>query len=284
MIDIGTITLYRERSTVHRFTHTGGSSGDEAALVISSNRAIIPIKTQIDNYNVVVRGFSVPAAMRMTAVAIDEFRRDENLLFDPLAMDWESAWRRRLSTYDADYNRDAWVSLHVNGKLVYISKDTPDPSSDIERISAGRDINEAIVLEATKTLVGGASGDLAVEHDSQTAFVFSTFPTYHRATILERRGSRTGQYTISAYHAAPTKQIRMSHFVVFCADLNDLLTFKGFMARVQDLTASNKIQTSGITPTQVTAARNRRRDLVEAVETFEKQNKIVYRPERPSFF
>ncbi len=120
-------------------------------------------------------------------------------------------------------SRDAWVSLHVNGELVYISKDTPDPSSDIECISAGRDINEAIVLAATKSLVGEGSGDLAVKHDSQMAFVFSTFPTYHQATILERRGSRTGQ-----------------------------------------------IQTSRITPTEVTAARNRRRDLVEAVETFEK--------------
>lgn len=284
MIDIGSITLYRERSTVHRFTHTGGSGGDEAALVITSNRALIPIKTQVDNFAVVVRGFSVPSTMRMTAAVIDEFRRDPNLLYDPLGMDWDSAWRRRISQYDADYNREAWVSLHVNGKLVYISKDTPEPSTEIERIAAGRDTTEAIVLEATKGMLGGGPGDLAVEHDSQTAFVFATFPQFHRATILERRGNRTGQYTISAYHPAPTKQIRMSQFVLFCADLNDLLTFKGFMARVQELTATRRIDTSGITPTQVAAARNRRRDLVEAVETFEKQNKLVYRPERPSFF
>jgi hypothetical protein len=282
MIDIGTITLYREKSTVHRFTHTAGTSGDEALLVVSANRVLIPIKSQIENYAAVIRGASVPAAMRMASVAIDEFRRDPNLLFDPLALDWDSMWRRRLSAYDADYNRDAWVSLHLNGRLVYISKEGPEPSSEIERVAAGRDITEAIVLEATQAMLGG--GDLVVEHDSQTAFVFSTFPTYLRAAILERRGQRTSQYTISAHHPAPTKQIRFSHFIDFCADMNEALTFKGFMQRVQELTAANTIQASGITSTQVAAARNRRRDLLEGIENFEKTNKVVYRPERPSFF
>lgn len=283
MIDIGNITLYREKSTVHRFTHSGASSGDETVLNVLSNRAVIPIKTQVDNFIAVVRGFSVPAAMRMAAVAIDEFRRDEGLLYDPTALDWSSQWQRRQSAYDSDYNRDAWVSLHLSGKLAFISKDGVEPSIEIERVAAGRDITEAIVLEATKAMIG-PGGDLAVEHDSQTAFVFATFPGYHRASIIERQGRRVGQYTITVHHPAPTKQIRMSHFINFCADMNDLLTFKGFMARVQQLTATKQIDSSGITPTQVAAARNRRRDLVEAVEEFEKTNKVIYRPERPNLF
>lgn len=283
MIDIGNITLYRDKSTVHRFTHSGATSGDETVLSVMSNRAVVPLKTQVDNFTAVVRGFSVPGTMRMVSIAIDEFRRDESLLYDPLRLDWDSQWRRRMSSYDSDYNRDAWISLHLNGKLAYISKEGVEPSSEIERVAEGRDITEAIVLDATKSMVE-PGGELAVEHDSQAAFVFAAFPGYHRASIIERQGRRVGQYTITAHHPAPTKQIRMSHFINFCADLNDLLTFKGFMARVQQLTAAKKIDASGITPTQVVAARNRRRDLVEAVEEFEKTSKVVYRPERPSFF
>jgi hypothetical protein len=283
MIEFGTITLYREKSTVHRFTQGAGTGGDEAAMVISSNRVTMPIKTQIDNYIAVVRGVSVPAALRMTALAIDEFRRDENLLFDPQALDWDSMWRRKLSAYDNDYNREQWVALHLNGKMIYTNKEGVDPSDEIERLTAGKEVTEAIVLEATKKSLG-PSDDLVVEHDSQTAFVFTLFPTYLRASAINRSDRRTGSYALSAYHPAPTKQIRLSHFVGFCADLNEALTLKGFMERVQELTAANKIAQSGITPTKVAATRNRRRDLQEAIDNFEKTNKIVYRPERPNLF
>lgn len=283
MIEFGTITLYREKSTIHRFSQRGGGQGDELAMVISSNRVTIPIKSRIENYNVVVRGQSVPAALRMAAVAIDEFRRDENLLYDPLALDWDSQWRRRLSHYDNDYNRDIWVSLHLNGRQIFSSKEGDDPSAEIERLAGGQEVTEAMVLQATgKSL--GATDDLVVEHDSQTAFVFTPFPAYHRAAAIERRGRRTGSYAVSAYHPAPTKPIRLSHFLNFCADLNEALTLKAFMERVQELTATNRIQQSGITPTQVTAARNHRRALTEAIENFEKTNKVVYRPDRPNLF
>ncbi|MDX2222385.1 MAG: hypothetical protein SFV21_06535 [Rhodospirillaceae bacterium] len=284
MIDIGTITLYREKSTVHRFgPGGGGGEGGTPELVISSNRVTLPLKSRVDNFNVAVRGQNVTGAMRMTAVVIDELRRDENLLYDPGQLDWDSFWRRRLSSYEAEYNRDAWVSLHVNGTLIYTSKEGGDPALELERVAAGREVTEAMVLEAVGRMLGQTQ-DLVVEHDSQTAFVFTPFPTYHRAAILERQGRRTGSYAISVYHPAPAKPVRLSHFINFCADLTEALTMKGFMERVQELVATDRIAKSGITPTQITAARNRRRELQEAIENFERTNKVVYRPDRPSFF
>ena len=63
----------------------------------------------------------------------------------------------------------------------------------------------------------------------------------------------------------------------------ETLTLKSFLDRVQELIATNKISQAGITPSQVQATRNRRRELIEALENFEKANKVVYRPERPKF-
>ena len=77
MIEIGAITLYREKSTVHRFSSGSGDQNGEPALMIRSNRVVIPIKTRVENITAVVRGQNVPSTLRMTALVIDEFRRDE---------------------------------------------------------------------------------------------------------------------------------------------------------------------------------------------------------------
>ncbi|MCA0201694.1 MAG: hypothetical protein LCH56_12800, partial [Proteobacteria bacterium] len=150
-----------------------------------------------------------------------------------------------------------------------------------EALAAGDDVTDAIISEAAANIIG-ALEDLVVEHDTQTAFVFSAFPTYLRAAILERRDRKTGSYAISAYHPSPQRPVRLSHFISFCADMAEALTHKSFLDRVQELIATNTIGNAGITPALVQATRNRRRDLTQQIESFESANKVVYRPERPS--
>jgi hypothetical protein len=279
MIEVGTITLYREKSTVHRFAAESGDGG-APALVVRSNRVTIPIKTQVDNIIVVVRGQNVPGTLRMTSLVIDEFRRDEGLLHDAAAHDWETFWGRKVSAYENDYNPDNWVSLHLGGQTVFTTREGKDAVDIIEALAAGGEVTEDLVLKASSKLLGSAE-DLVVEHETQTAFVFQPFSSYHRAAILQRRDRKSGSFAISVYHPTPQKPVRLSHFISFCADIMETLTLKSFLDRVQELIATNKIGPSGITPTQVQATRNRRRDLMESIENFERANKVVYRPERP---
>lgn len=282
MIDIETITLFREKSTVHRFSGAGGSTNDEPALEIRSNRVTIPIKTRVENITVVVRGQNVPSTLRMTSLVIDEIRRDEGILHDAASHDWEAFWDRKVSNYEADYNPDNWVSIHIGGETVFATRQGKQTVDTIEAIALGAEITEDIILKTSGQILGNAE-DLVVEHDSQTAFVFQPFSSYHRAAILQRRDRKAGSFAISVYHPSPQKPVRLSHFISFCADMMEALTLKSFLDRVQELIATNKISDSNITPAQVQATRNRRRDLIEAIENFERANKLVYRPERPHF-
>lgn len=281
-MEIGSITLYREKSTVHRFTANAGAKGDEPALQIRSNRVTIPIKTRVDNIMAVVRGQNVPSTLRMAALVVDEFRRDESLLHDAAGHDWETFWARKVSNYESDYNPDNWVSLHVGGQTVFSTREGKDAVDILESIALGVEITEDLVLKASGRLLGNVE-DLVVEHDMQTAFVFQPFSSYLRAAILERRDRKSGSFAISVYHPSPQKPVRLSHFMSFCADMMETLTLKSFLDRVQELIATNKINQAGITPSQVQATRNRRRELIEAIENFERANKVVYRPERPPF-
>lgn len=280
MLEFGTITLYREKSTVLRLGSNNNDKGDQTVMVLRSNRVTIPIKTTVDNINVVVRGQNVPSTLRMTALAIDEFRRDQGLIHDAAAHDWEAFWARKVSAYEDDYNPDNWVSLYVGGQLAFTTRQTRDAVDTIESIAGPSEVTEDVVLKAAGKTVGDTD-DLVVEHDLQTALLFQPFSAYHRAAILQRRDRKSGSFAISVFHPTPQTPVRLSHFIAFCADMMEVLTLKSFLDRVQDLVAKNKINQSGIPPAQVQATRNRRRELMEALENFERVNKVTYRPERP---
>jgi hypothetical protein len=281
MVEIGTLTLFREKSVVHQF----GELDEEAqrdipVMTLRSNRITIPIKTKLSTIMTIVRGQNIPGTMRMAGVVVEEVRRDPNILQDAMSFDWENMWRRKVSKYELDYNPENWVSLHIGGEQIFSSRDENAAIAQVEALAAGDEVTDAIVSEAAANIIG-ALEDLVVEHDTQTAFVFSAFPTYLRAAILERRDRKTGSYAISAYHPSPQRQVRLSHFITFCADMAEALTHKSFLDRVQELIATNAIGNAGITPALVQATRHRRRDLMQQIENFEGANKIVYRPERP---
>lgn len=283
MVEIGTLTLFREKSIVHQFAELDAEDGarDVPVMTLRSNRITIPVKTKMSTIMAIVRGQNIPGTMRMAAVVVEEIRRDPNILQDARSFDWDAQWRRRVSKFEIDYNPANWVSLHLGGDEIFSSRDENDAISQVEELAAGADVTDAIVSEAAANVLG-ALEDLVVEHDSQTAFVFTPFPAYLRAAILERRDRKTGSYAVSAYHPSPQRPVRLSAFIGFCADMAEALTHKSFLDRVQELIATNAIGNAGITPALVQATRNRRRDLMHQIENFEGANKVVYRPERPN--
>jgi hypothetical protein len=284
MVEIGTLTLFREKSVVHQFAELNDdaeAARDTPVMTLRSNRITIPVKTKMSTIMAIVRGQNIPGTMRMAAVVVEEIRRDPNILQDAGSFDWHSQWRRKISKFEADYNQENWASLHIGGDQIFSSREENQAISQVEALAAGQDVTDAIVSEAAGNIIG-ALEDLAVEHDSQTAFVFTPFTQYLRAAILERRDRKTGSYAIAAYHPAPNRPVRLSHFIGFCADMTEALTHKSFLDRVQELIATNAIGAAGITPVLVQATRNRRRDLMHQIENFEGANKVIYRPERPN--
>jgi hypothetical protein len=284
MSDFSTITLYREKSVVYRFMELSDDDAaqDEPVLDIRSNRITMPVKTKISTVAVVVRGQNIPSTMRMSAVVMDEIRRDANVLRDGASTDWYSLWRRRVSKYENDYNPANWVSIHIGGEQIYSSREDNAAVKEIESLAGGDEITDSIVMEAAQNVLG-ALDDFAVEHDSQTAFVLSPGPEFHRGSILERRDRKTGAFSMSVRHPTPQNPVRLSHFLNMNADLMELLTLKSFLDRVQEMAIDNVLTKSNITPTQIQGARARRQALIEAIEQFEKVNKVIYRPDRPNF-
>ncbi len=285
MSDFGALTLYREKSVVYRYMEElsdeeGGD--DRPVLEIRSNRITMPVKTKVSTVAVVVRGQNIPSTMRMSAIALDEIRRDANVLRDGGSVDWYSLWRRRVSKYENDYNQANWVSLHVGGEEIFTSREDNGAVREVESLSVGEETSNDIVLEAVQNVLG-ALEDFAVEHDSQTAFVLTPGADGLRASIMERRSFKSNAFSMQVRHPTPQNPVRLSHFMNMSADVMELLTLKSFLDRVQEMAQANTLSKSNISPTQIQMARARKQTLIEGILEFEKVNKVVYRPERPNF-
>ena len=76
---ISGITLFREKSTVHRFGFGGNHADDDAVLAVRSNRVTLPLKSGEITEQVVVRGQNVPATLRLTALVIEQFNRNPTI-------------------------------------------------------------------------------------------------------------------------------------------------------------------------------------------------------------
>lgn len=282
---ISGITLFREKSTVHRFGFGGQHADDDAVFQVRSNRVSMQLKAGGLTENVVVRGQNIPSTLRLTALVLEQFNQAPTLFANPLDQhaDWSELWKQRTSSYEKQFQRESWVSLHYEGETVF----TTNPSNqieEIERIAQGGDVNDTTIREVTTRLLG-EEADVVTQHDSQTAVVFTPFKDYHRAAILERRGGRTGSFAVSAHHPPkPKKPVRYSGFINFCADTIEALNLKVFLDRIKQMVEENRITGPVVTPAQVAGAMGRKRDLMQFIVAYERANKITYRPERPEFF
>jgi len=282
MASIGPITLYREKSVIHRFDDQAQAGrGQDPNWVLKSNRLTMEVTSRTEAGTVVVRGHNVAGALRMAAIVVERYLRDPQIFRpdNPYPPDWGPLWERKLSGYERTFNRDNWVSLHIAGKTIFTTRDSP-PIAAIERLAQGADLDERTVRNATAELFPEArDSDLVVQHESQTAVVLTPFSSYLRAAILERKGGRTGSFSVSVYHTDQRKA-RPSSLLSFSADLIECYNLRQFLER-----APGGVDGSTAAPDhlrqQIEAAVSRRQELAQFIHGYENANKVQYRPERP---
>ncbi|MBB4284812.1 hypothetical protein [Roseospira goensis] len=282
MASIGPITLYREKSVIHRFDGQSGSDvPQDPSFVLKSNRLTMEVSAHSHTAPIVVRGHNIAGTLRMAAIVAERFTRDPETFspHNPYPPDWGDLWERKVSGYERQFNRDNWTSLHVGGATIFTTRDSP-PVVAIERLAQGADLDERTVRQAVASVFGcSADSDMVVQHDSQTAVVVTPFSAYLRAAILERKSGRTGSFSVSVYHTE-TRRARTSSLLNFCADLIESYNLRQFLERAPGASDVGATAPAHLRQ-QIDAVVKRRRELAQYIEGFEHANRVQYRPERP---
>jgi len=231
---------------------------------------------------VVVRGQNVAGTLRMAALVTERFLRDPEL-FDPknaYPPDWADLWAHKTSTYEKTFNRNNWVSIHVGGQTAFTTRDSNHIKA-IERLAEGADLDESMLRTATCGMFGDLTPqDVVVQHESQTAVVVTHFSEYIRAAVLERKGGRTGSFSVSVRHT-PQRKARPHAVMNFSADIIESYNLRQFLQRAPEGSDSSAPEMSAGLHQQIASATARRKQLKQYIEGFERANKIQYRPERP---
>ncbi|MQX36061.1 hypothetical protein [Roseospira navarrensis] len=267
--------------------------------MLKSNRLTMDMSDGDRTIGAVVRGHNISGTLRLAAAVAERFLRDPGVFEPdpPYPPDWTALWNRKVSSYERRFNRDNWASLHVGGQTVFATHDS-DTVRAIEKLAEGADLDEKTLRAATSGLFGDiTSDDIVVQHDSQTAVVFTPFPDYLRAAVLERKGGRTGSFSVAVRHSEQ-HQARPNTVLTFCADVIECLNLRQFLERAPGATdpagGPASAGPSGPQETvpqgkpdagliqQIEAAKTRRRELSQYVEGFEHANRVQYRPERPN--
>lgn len=279
MATIGPISLFREKTSVHNIGDPIFGTGATKSMTLRSNRVILELMTSHRKEQAVIRGRTIPDTLRLSALVVEWFMRDPQVFHRDAPLEWTDLWGRRRSDYDREFSPESWVSIHVDGHPVFTTQGS-EAIDLIENVAAGEDLTDAIIKDATRQLFKSAE-DVVVEHESQTAVVFTPFANHLRAAILERRGGRTGSFSVSAFHGPGEKKVRLGTFVGFVADIVEAVTLRELLDRAKAATEGRGPAGNKLPHQQISAALARRRQCAQYVFAFEKGTKVQYRPERP---
>ncbi len=279
MASIGPISLFREKTSVHHFGDVLTDPDQDTSFVIRSNRIILELMASHRKEQVVVRGQNIPSTLRLVSLVVERFLRDPQTFHRENPPDWPDMWKRLQGDYERRFHPESWVSLHLDGQCLFSTQGS-EPIDQIESVANGEDLTDDIIKDATRMIFGGAVEDVVVQHESQTAVVFTPFANHLRAAVLERRGGRTGSFSVSAFHA-PDNKVRLGGFINFVADLVEAVTLKDFLDRVRQMMEASNLSNPPVPHDHLSAALGRKRQCAHFVMSFERAHKVQYRPERP---
>lgn len=268
-----TISLYREKTTFYKVSTSSLRRLDDETTYLRSNRVILEVKPIRER--LVVRANSVFNTLRCAIMILNEYAKNPDCLHKGADVDWEYLWWGQVSRYDSDWNPDTWASIHVDGRLAFASRES-ELIDRIESAAKGLDLTEEMVRRAIRVFAKPGE-DLFVDHESQTAVLFSFFPTSVRGTVLERQKDRTKSFSATMAYKEGLLSLFSSR-LKFIADLVEAMALRDMLeGTITGIFDSAPAE-------QLDAARERRAECLQAITDFENSTNVVYRPERPLLF
>lgn len=279
--DVGTLTLYREKSLFFDGAHPGPDLEPFARLAIRSNRVVYALAGDGKVRRLVVRGHNIPTTLRLAGRVIDAFKASPAAIDDTAGLDWQTLYDAALSDYDRGFVPETWLAAYVDGKRIYASKPLHPALDLLEAETRGGEIDEPLLKRLAPKLVDIRSTRL--RHDSRAAVVMNESSDGVRCAVIERRRGKDAAFSFHVQNP-PKKRIRLSATLFMAADLFELQNLYALAERVQRALA--ELKGGGSLPfslDQVEAITTRNTQLAALIKGFHEVHAVRYRPAPPGY-
>lgn len=278
--DVGTLTLYREKSLFFDGAHPGPDLEPFARLAIRSNRVVCALASEGRVRRLVVRGHNIPTTLRLAGRIVDVFKADRMALDGDSAVDWQTLSDAVLSDYDRAFVPETWLAAYVDGACLYASKPLHPAFEVLEAESKGGEIDEAMLKRLAPRLVDIRSTRL--RHDSRAAVVMNESSDGVRCAVIERRRGKDAAFSFHVQNP-PRKRLRLSVTLYMAADLFELQNLYALAERVQRALAEAQGGALPFSLDQVEAITMRNAQLSALIKSFHESHAVRYRPAPPAY-
>lgn len=279
--DVGSLTLYREKSLFFDGAHPGPDLEPFARLAIRSNRVVCALASEGKVRRLVVRGHNIPTTLRLAGRAIDAFKADPGALDGDSTIDWDTLYEAALSDYDRGFVPETWLAVYVDGARIFASRQLHPSLDMLEAETKGGEIDEALLKRLAPKIVDIRQTRL--RHDSRAAVVMNDSSDGVRCAVVERRRGKDAAFSFHVQNP-PKKRFRMSATLFMAADLFELQNLYALAERVQRALA--ELKGGGALPfslDQVEAITTRNTQLAALIKGFHDTHAVRYRPAPPSY-
>ncbi len=278
-------SLLREKFTLIEKKGEKKSKKSEPVIALS-NRIIIPLisKDGIDNEVFVVRTQNMHSCARMAAAITKEFFERGTIANRARPVPWKSLWSDIKKGYERDWNPNIWCVVYHKGRTLFQDGDHHPFLDIIEQCEAANKQEYPESVSFAEKAFSQAGKEIKIEYDSNVALIVSFTEEKSKCGIIIRAatGTTTFNYTASPHENWPHPVHVHTTLTVAAAFLEGVqLAFQvGLMNRKQQY---RLIEEYSDEDRKHKRSKTRLANLNRAINNYEENFHVLYRPERPTF-
>ncbi len=255
-------------------------------ITAMSNRIALSLISEdgTDNETFIVRTHNMHSCARLSAAITREFYERGSIVNRANPISWKTIWGNVIKGYEKNWNPEIWGAIYHKGRIIFDSGEHHPFLDIIEQCDAHNDQAYSQSVEFAEEAFEKAGKKVHINYDSNVALVVSCKEDEAKCGIIIRTpdGATTFNYTARPNDNSDAQIHAHTTLTVAAAFLEATqLAFKvGMLNRKQQYRLIEKYSDED---KQHGKAKNRLGNLNRAINNYENQFHVNYRPDRPTF-
>ena len=272
-------TLLREKFVIRDLEREG-----DAPIVAVSNRLSLPLYNTAGDLidTLIIRSQYMHHCIRMSAQILRSFINSGPIFSRNAPYDFEEAWNKSLSLYDASYTANKWIVIYHKGVEIFSSGVHHPFLGVVEKCDAKNPGNYDQSIKIAEDAFKKMGRKVSITYEANIGMVVSTKSGIGRCGLIHRGAEKNSTFNFSVSQDTPSNVLPVYCLNIGAAFLEGLqLSYSaGITKDKKRLLLIEKFSTE---EKQLQAVVFRINELNLELKGFENRLKLKFRPEKPEF-